>query len=223
MTLPNETHSTGNKPEERGVLYWMNLRLPQTGSFLELPSEDGSALARKLTSLPQRHFAGSPAMHTILEDIFLATEQSTSWLRRLSVRNSLIRYLLEVITSAQVERAPRLSKIIENIASHVRSQPEDNYDLKELASHAGLSLSRFKARFKSEMGTSPRDFILRTKIDAALDRLPKGKETITEVAFRYGFSSSQYFATVFKRYTGQTPLEFRLTGLRTHLRDVGQD
>ena len=222
ITLPDETHSTGNKPEERGVLYWMLLRLPQADSFFDLPREDGRAFASKLTTLPRRQFAGSRTMRAILDDILLSAGQPSSTLQRLSVRNHLIRYLLEVIACAEAHVPSRPSRIIKEIVSHIQSYPESSHDLEELAARANLSLSRFKARFKSETGTPPKDFILRTKIDAAADRLAKSQEAITKIAFRLGFSSSQYFATVFKRYTGQTPLEFRSTGPRTQLRDAGE-
>lgn len=33
--------------------------------------------------------------------------------------------------------------------------------------------------------------------------------SVTEIAFRYGFSSSQYFATVFKRLCCSTPTQYR--------------
>jgi len=43
------------------------------------------------------------------------------------------------------------------------------------------------------------------KIEKAMVWLRAGKMNITEIAFALDFSSSQYFATVFKRYTGKRP------------------
>lgn len=39
--------------------------------------------------------------------------------------------------------------------------------------------------------------------------LADGRRSITDVAFSLGFSSSQYFATVFKRFTHRSPHEVR--------------
>jgi len=51
----------------------------------------------------------------------------------------------------------------------------------------------------------PHAYILRKRIECA-QKLPSiGNGTVTEIAFECGFSSSQYFATVFKRITGMTP------------------
>ena len=74
---------------------------------------------------------------------------------------------------------------------------------------AGLSLSRLKARFKKETGVSPANFIMLRRIEGAKELLDRTDKNITDVAFELGFSSSQYFATAFKRYTGMTPKEFR--------------
>ena len=68
---------------------------------------------------------------------------------------------------------------------------------------ARLSESRFKARFKREMGVPPAEYWLRKKVEQASVLLAKA--TITQVAHQLGFSSSQYFATVFKRYTLTSP------------------
>jgi AraC family transcriptional regulator len=35
-------------------------------------------------------------------------------------------------------------------------------------------------------------------------------KTVTEIAYELGFSSSQHFATAFKRHSGVSPRQFRL-------------
>ena len=75
---------------------------------------------------------------------------------------------------------------------------------------ARLSESRFKTRFKREMGVPPEEFWLRQKIERATVLLKT--RNVTEVAHELGFSSSQYFATVFKRYTRVSPSRFHARG-----------
>jgi AraC-like DNA-binding protein len=74
-----------------------------------------------------------------------------------------------------------------------------------LARQSHLSLSRFKSRFKAETGIPPKQFILQCKIEAARKRLVDGHESIGQIAMDMGFSSSQHFATVFKRLLGESP------------------
>ena len=61
---------------------------------------------------------------------------------------------------------------------------------------------------------TPGVYILREKIDAARHRLGNPKKNITTIAFELGFPSSQYFATVFKQFTGRSPSYFREKQLR---------
>ena len=61
---------------------------------------------------------------------------------------------------------------------------------------------------------TPNDFLLRVRVEKARELMANRGKTVTEVAFAVGFSSSQYFSTVFRRYTGQTPGEYRQSQVR---------
>ena len=57
VTRPGELHSTGGRPVEPCVLYWMNLRVPKPGRDTVAASAAGNcSLLEALQSLPQRHF-----------------------------------------------------------------------------------------------------------------------------------------------------------------------
>jgi AraC-like DNA-binding protein len=170
--------------------------------------------------LPGRHFAGRPILKQILNDVFTHCEEPARPLARLAVSNDLVRYILEIINCAHrqenTHRSPPIARIVEQIKSH----PEGHYSLTSLAEQAGLSLSRFKANFKSQVGLAPHEFILRCKVDMAKKLLLNPRRNVTSIAMELGFSSSQYFATVFRRFTNQTALEFRNLGPAVPLRQA---
>jgi AraC-like DNA-binding protein len=47
------------------------------------------------------------------------------------------------------------------------------------------------------------------RVEEARRRLASPGASITTISYELGFSSSQYFATVVKRYTGRTPGQLR--------------
>jgi len=218
VTAPGEPHDTAGQPEDAGILYWINLRIPKRGgSLVALPARDSAVLVEKLLSLPERHFPGTITLKTILDDVFEVYDRPDDPLKRIAVINLMTRYLLEVVNCAHRRAHSRLTPGVARIAETIHSHPEENYSLAALADGAGLSVSRFKARFKAEVGTPPHEYILRSKIEAARKLLQEDL-SVTDVAMRLGFGSSQYFATVFKRFSDQTPRDFRRTGPAVPLR-----
>jgi AraC-like DNA-binding protein len=212
VTLPDEPHDTAGQPEDPGILYWINVRMPKRGgSLLTLPARHSAILTRELLNLPERHFAGSPALKLILEEVFDLYNRPDDPLKRIAIVNLMVRYLLEVVSCARRHPYMRLSHALAQIVEMIHSHPEENHLLADLADQAGLSLSRFKARFKAEVGTAPHEYILRIKIEAAR-KLLRDQLPVTEVAMQLGFDSSQYFATVFKRFCEQTPRDFQKSG-----------
>ena len=72
VTQPGEAHSTGGKPVEPCVLYWVNVRLPKRGQpLLLLPPKETAELVEALRSLPSRHFRAGPQIKALF-DHFLA-------------------------------------------------------------------------------------------------------------------------------------------------------
>ncbi|MBA3382582.1 MAG: helix-turn-helix domain-containing protein [Actinobacteria bacterium] len=55
----------------------------------------------------------------------------------------------------------------------------------------------------------PVEWQLRRRIGEACRRLERTDEAVTSIGFRLGFSSSQYFATSFRRVMGLSPTAFR--------------
>ena len=101
-----------------------------------------------------------------------------------------------------------LSPAIESSLVLMARQQEGWLTIPQLARSLRISEASFRARFRREMGLPPAEYMLRQKIELAKLRLSSRPACVTDVAHGLGFSSSQYFATVFRRFTNLTPSEF---------------
>jgi AraC-like DNA-binding protein len=209
VTYPGETHGTGMSPEGKGVLYWLLIRAPgPKGRFLSLSPAMGRQLMSSLLNMPSRCFKAGDIVGRTLHRICDVYDQTANPLRVIDLQNLLLRLLLDVIDASRSVQ-PGISSLIARVQKYVEQNDDCVLTVKQLAKLAHLSEPRFKSRFKKEVGIPPADYILRRKIEHAKLLLESNELTITETAMRLGFSTSHYFATVFRRYTGETPSRHR--------------
>ncbi len=86
----------------------------------------------------------------------------------------------------------------------------DNPTLDEIAEASAFSKYHFHRVFKSVAGEGVAEFTRRLRLERAAQYLLfDATREITDIAFAVGFSSSQNFATAFRRRFGESPSEFR--------------
>lgn len=210
VTGPGEPHDTGGHAEDCGILYWLILQMPLVnGSLLTLPPSDSAVLASRLSRLPEHQFPGHPTLKQRFHRLFELYDKPDFPLKRITVVNQLLTCVLEILECSDQHFQRSCSPEMQQITKFIELSLEEEFSLQELAERSGLSLSRFKARFKAEVGVGPHEFVLRSRIEAAKKSLLDEKLSVTDTAMRFGFSSSQYFATVFRRFTHMTPIQFR--------------
>jgi AraC-like DNA-binding protein len=99
---------------------------------------------------------------------------------------------------------------IADIKAWVHSRLADPPTLGEMARRCNLSLSHFAEVFKRETGTTALEYITSARVEEAARRLrERPEESVTRIAAELGFGSSQYFSTVFRRYVGYSPREWK--------------
>ena len=77
-----------------------------------------------------------------------------------------------------------------------------------LASLSGVSEVYFRRIFRSKYGISPKEYILRRRIEYAKDLLTSGQFSVSEAARLSGYSELCHFSREFKRRVGVAPTEF---------------
>lgn len=81
--------------------------------------------------------------------------------------------------------------------------------LDDMAAVAGLSKMHFAAQFRAATGFRPREYLLFKRIERAKMMMTTTGMPLVEVAFSVGFNAQAHFSTVFKRFAGKSPAQWR--------------
>lgn len=99
-----------------------------------------------------------------------------------------------------------LRKFVEQIEA-VYADPE--YNVEKLSETLGLSRGHLHRKIKELTGTAPVEFLRTYRLNKATQLLRQNAYTVSEVAYRTGFSSPAYFSKCFKAVYGVTPTEYQ--------------
>ncbi len=128
--------------------------------------------------------------------------------------NALFLALLELLETKQLALDESLTSSRRSVELFLKTLPgclEHPWTLEAMANACGLARSQFSGHCKDLTNLTPVDYLTQCRVDAATVLLSGQPHLrITDVALSCGFGSSQYFATVFRKYTGRTPTAFRL-------------
>jgi PAS domain S-box-containing protein len=105
--------------------------------------------------------------------------------------------------------APVLEAILENYAEPLSTA--------SLAAKVSLSVSQFDRRFKKRFLTTPRQYVMNVRINAACQLLASTELPIAAIALQTGFYDQSHFTNYFSRTKGISPAHYRRKyGLSQH-------
>lgn len=204
VVRPGELHSSGDFPESVSRMIWFQLDVTGTEPFLGLDQPSSDELRPALLVLPRLFHANASLGADLAEAFRLLAghDPLSAGLGRQLFVCCLYRLL-------QFSRSPALPKTdsIGDAIAYIHDHLGEKISLEDAAASCNLSLSRFKAKFKEETGSTPRTFINYLKMEQAKLLLKQGN-SITETALSLDFETPSYFASTFKKYTGLTPARF---------------
>ena len=99
----------------------------------------------------------------------------------------------------------RLKRVLQYVDDHLAAK----ITLQDLATVAGLSRMHFAAQFRAAVGMRPHEYLLKRRIERAEELLKQARVSLVEVALTVGFQTQAHFTTVFKRFAGDTPYQWR--------------
>lgn len=210
LTFPFELHSNGTQPLTPCEFFAFQIITQDPYHLLGLNEEYSYALYSQLMKLQNRNLIlGSTHMRNI-RSAFTFFSEGTLSSTMIGVQFlSCFLFNLQFLSPVTDSQVSQIDEKIKHSILHLNNHIQDCFHVSDLASISGYSLSRFKVKFKAEIGITPAEYIMMQKLEYAKKQLTESNISITELSYMLGFSSSNYFCSVFKKIMTCTPKDYR--------------
>ena len=227
VTRPWELHALGSPRLGPGRLHWaildVGVRRPNQEwkwpPWVILTPPDLRELTRKLRRSKQSVWRATPETvqaFRSLADCVKSDDVTRRGSRIAAYMNLLLVGLLEAMRTQDTTEDDSLVSIRRTVELFLRDLARNPGTLREpwtlhsMAGQCGMGRTAFVKYCRLLTNTSPLDYLNRCRLDCAASRLTEAtQESVTDIAFECGFTSSQYFATQFKKHFGCSPRAFR--------------
>jgi AraC family L-rhamnose operon regulatory protein RhaS len=227
VTRPWDIHSLGAPNIGPGRLHWIILdvevRRPNQAwewpPWVILAPDDLRELTGKLRRSKQSVWKTTPEITEIFQALAECVQcpEVKRRVSRLAVFiNHLLVALLDVLRAQKTKEDDSLVSIARTLELFLKDLASNPHNLSEpwsldsMAEQCGMGSTTVVKYCRMLTNTSPMDYLNRCRLDHAAQRLLNAPALpIVDIAFECGFSSSQHFATQFRRRQGCSPKEYR--------------
>lgn len=101
-------------------------------------------------------------------------------------------------------------KSLNDAVDYIEKHLTNEIAIEDVAKFVGESDIHFRKIFQAISGMPLSEYIKKRKLSAANQDLLRG-ESVTDVAFKYGYQSVEGFSRAFKKWSGYPPSEVRMS------------
>lgn len=206
--LIHKTTYPGHQYNERMLIVFDDEFLGQ--DYYEIVMDLGK---QKYVRLPSKKQLEAEALLKRIAEEFGSRDSHKNLMTKNLVRELLI--LLHRQRQTETRKVLSDNEItMQHAAKYIADNYSDNLTLPSLAAAFAMSQSHFSKTFKALTGFGVTEYITLIRVTEAEKLLKSEHLSITEVASRCGFNDSNYFASVFKKKNGITPLKYSVINRR---------
>lgn len=163
------------------------------------------------------HTSSNNLPHKIVKGILRELENLNSsggFFKIQSLIYDLLSYILKTL-SPTVKKESKTIKhtekdiILQEVQKYLIEHFTEQITLADLEKIFFISKSLLCHYFKDKYGISPIEYLIRFRIEHAKTLLFKTDLSVSDISARSGFSNSNYFSFLFKKYVEKSPIEYR--------------
>ncbi|MDN4526857.1 AraC family transcriptional regulator [Fictibacillus fluitans] len=158
------------------------------------------------------------------EDTYHILKSLVQELNKKNSQNEIMTHLLISQLLIQIARMaedsivnpPRqqTNQYVQQTIAFIRENYDRDLEIKELADRVNLHPGYLHRIFKRFTGATVIEYVTSLRMEKAKMLLAETEIPVIDICDYIGMNSRQYFSALFKKYTGQAPVEFRKARLR---------
>lgn len=121
------------------------------------------------------------------------------------------------IATLNIEQQPKYDYIINKTIKYIHQEILHDFSLKQIAEYVDVNPSYLSTKFKKSVGITMKEFINRKRIEESTYFLIHSSSSLSDIANFFSFCNQSYYSSLFKKYLGMSPNQFRsLYSLQNH-------
>jgi two-component system response regulator YesN len=98
---------------------------------------------------------------------------------------------------------------VERAIAYLHKNYFESISAEHLSIEVSLNVKKLQAGFKQRTGLTIHPYLLKIRLEHAKRELETSNLSVTNIAAKNGFKGLSQFGKIFRKYTGQTPMEYR--------------
>ena len=149
------------------------------------------------------------SMTAYLYELRADSSVNSSDLIRQAVENELSLINMLILNAAEATWSDEYCELVASAVEYIDTHVGETMSLESLSKQFYVSTYHLAHKFKDDVGCTVNQYILNRKLGEVQRRLVFTDDPIKEIAADCGYTSLQYFYSVFKKNVGCTPVEIR--------------
>jgi AraC family L-rhamnose operon regulatory protein RhaS len=223
FTLPWQAHGSLNprEPDNRicHVLFHLKEDYDRPVPQFEFPPElsfstpEMRTVSSTLCASTRHAFRATPAMRWLMPALIseLQSNHPLAGAHTVSLLRAGLVELHRIVSGEAVnaETHTPAEQQVQQLIDELSAACDRDWTLRAMTRRCGIQRTHLNTAFKKMTGCTPMEYLTRLRMERAKTLLRETDLKIIDIAFACGFSSSQYFANLFRRAAGLTPSAYR--------------
>ena len=224
ITRPWEVHKVGNPTIGMGKFYWviidLGVRRPHQEwvwpDWITLTKDDLRQLTTYLRQNEQSILKTGQSIRDCFKRINTAVNTDVNGSNASRIRllvNYLLILILDTLKTENIQLNESLtdsSRSVQFFLKELDKNLSEDWTIERMSQSAGVGLTRFTYHCKRLTNLTPMRYLTMRRLEMSKKILLEHDDlTIGDVAYTCGFTTSQYFSTVFKKHEKCSPNAYR--------------
>jgi transcriptional regulator GlxA family with amidase domain len=101
-------------------------------------------------------------------------------------------------------------EMVKEAQAYIENQLTEKISIETLSAKFAVGRRNFDRRFIKATGNTPIEYMQRVKVESAKKSFETTRKSINEIMYEVGYSDLKAFREVFRRFTGVSPLAYRI-------------